>query len=143
MPPTLVDRSPAPSDGRLSMVMTRRAPFDWALARAAVAQPGLDLRFGTPVTGLVAEPGEPPRVRGVHAPAGTVAADVVVDAAGRRTHLDIGARRTHVERAECGLAYFGRHYRLGEGAPGPVTTRVVAGLAEFTVGIWGGDNATM
>lgn len=148
MPPTLVDRSPAPSDGRLQMVMTRRAPVDWALARAAVAQPGLDLRFATPVTGLVAEPGEPPRVRGVHTPGGTVAADVVVDAAGRRTHLDrwlsaIGARRTHVERAECGLAYFGRHYRLGEGAPGPVTRRVVAGLAEFTVGIWGGDNATM
>jgi hypothetical protein len=73
-----------------------------------------------------------------------------VDAAGRRSPIDswlgqIGARPTATWQAECGVAYFSRHYRLrpAAGLPGPPTTRIVAGLDEFTVGIWGGDNGTM
>jgi hypothetical protein len=73
-----------------------------------------------------------------------------VDAAGRRSpvedwlpSLDVVPAGT--ESAECGVAYFSRHYRLRPGAelPGLPTTRVVAGLDEFTVGIWGADNGTM
>jgi 2-polyprenyl-6-methoxyphenol hydroxylase-like FAD-dependent oxidoreductase len=148
VPPTVENFSPAPEDERMPAVMTRRATLDRVLMRAAAAQPGLELRVRTPVTGLVAEPGDPPRVRGVRTPDGAVPADVVIDAGGRRTRLDrwltaIGTRPSDVVRAECGLAYYGRHYALGAGAPGPVTTRVVMGLDEFTVGIWGGDNATM
>ena len=128
--------------------MTRRSTVDWVLGSMAAAEPGIELRFGTRVTGLVADPGDPPRVRGVAAGGAAVPADVVVDASGRRTPVDrwlttIGARRSRVERAECGLAYFGRQYAVGEGAPGPVTTRLVVGLDEFTAGIWGGDNGTM
>ena len=74
----------------------------------------------------------------------------MVDATGRRSSLDrwlaaIGSQPTATQAAECGLAYYSRHYRLrtSAGLPGPVTTRIVAGLDEFTVGIWGGDNATM
>jgi hypothetical protein len=45
----------------------------------------------------------------------------------------------------CGLAYYSRRYRLRPGAdlPGLPVTRIVAGLDEFTVGIWGGANGTM
>src|SRR4030095_7392964 len=48
-------------------------------------------------------------------------------------------------RAECGIAYFSRHYRIREGAnpPAPRTSRRVLALDEFTIGIWGGDNGTM
>jgi len=48
-------------------------------------------------------------------------------------------------QAECGLAYYSRHYRLRPDAvlPGPETTRVVLSLNEFTTGIWGSDNRTM
>jgi flavin-dependent dehydrogenase len=132
----------------MSLVMTRRSTLDWVLGRLAAAEPGVDLRFGTRVTGLVAEPGDPPRVTGVRTGGATEPADVVVDASGRRTPLDrwldpLGARRSRVERAECGLAYYGRQYAVSDGAPGPVTTRVVVGLDEFTMGIWGGDNDTM
>jgi hypothetical protein len=43
------------------------------------------------------------------------------------------------------LAYFGRQYGCAEvpGCPRRPRLRVVAGLDELTVGIWGGDNATM
>jgi hypothetical protein len=46
--------------------------------------------------------------------------------------------------AECGPAYYSRHYRLRTKVdlPGLPTTRIVAGL-EFTIGIWGEDNDTM
>jgi hypothetical protein len=74
----------------------------------------------------------------------------VIDATGRRSPIDqwlkdIGAHSSAMSWAECGVAYFSRHYRLREGAalPAPRTTRTVAALDEFTVGIWGGDNNTM
>jgi hypothetical protein len=148
MPPTIADRSPRAADEQMNLAMTRRSTVDWVLARLAAAEPGVELRSGTRVTGLVAVPGDPPRVRGVQVDGAVVPADVVVDASGRRTSLDrwlasVGARPSRVEHAECGLAYFGRQYAVGAGAPGPVTTRKVVGLDEFTVGIWGGDNRTM
>lgn len=148
MPPTIADRSPRTADGQLNLAMTRRSTVDWVLARLAAAEPGVVLRSGARVTGLVAVPGDPPRVRGVEVDGAVVPADVVVDASGRRRSLDrwltsVGARPSRVEHAECGLAYFGRQYAVGAGAPGPVTTRKVVGLDEFTVGIWSGDNRTM
>lgn len=149
MPPTLTDRSPAPGDERLAPLMTRRATVDWVLARAAAAEPKVEIQGGVLATGLVAEPGDPPWVRGVRTEHGEFAADVVVDAAGRRTPVDrwltdIGARRSQLSQAECGLAYFSRQYRIRPGPlPGPATSRVLAGLDEFTTGIWAGDNATM
>lgn len=149
MPPTLADRSAAPGDERLLPLMTRRATVDWVLGRAAAAESSVDLRYGVRVIGLVAEHGDPPRVRGIYTDHGELTGDLVVDAAGRRSPMDrwltaIGARRSDTALAECGLAYFSRQYRLrADELPGPATTRVVAGLDEFTVGIWGGDNATM
>jgi 2-polyprenyl-6-methoxyphenol hydroxylase-like FAD-dependent oxidoreductase len=107
------------------------------------------LRHGVQVTGLVADPGDPPRIRGVRTDHGELAGDLVVAAGGRRSPLDrwlaaVGARASQTSVAECGIAYFGRQYRLRPGQlPGPVETRVVAGLDEFTVGIWAGDNSTM
>jgi hypothetical protein len=79
-----------------------------------------------------------------------VPAELVVDATGRRSAIDswlaaVGAPATTTDRAECGLAYYSRHYRVRatNGLPGPATTRTLAALDEFSVGIWGADNATM
>lgn len=43
------------------------------------------------------------------------------------------------------MAYFSRHYRMRPAAdlPGLPTARIVAGLDEFTVAIFGADNATV
>jgi 2-polyprenyl-6-methoxyphenol hydroxylase-like FAD-dependent oxidoreductase len=150
MPPTLADTAPRPGDEQLTLLMTRRSTFDWVLQRAMVAQRGVTLRRGVAVTGLVAVPDQPPHLTGVRTTAGDLPADLVIDAAGRRSPIDqwlrsIGAHASASSWAECGVAYFSRHYKLREPTelPAPRTTRTVEALEEFTVGIWGADNGTM
>jgi 2-polyprenyl-6-methoxyphenol hydroxylase-like FAD-dependent oxidoreductase len=154
MPATLADTAARPGDERLTLLMTRRSTVDWVLLRAVLAAPGVTLRCGVRVLGLRAAPGAapggPPRVTGVRTDQGDLEADLVVDATGHRSPLDhwlgaIGGRPTATRWAECGVAYFSRHYRLRPGAalPSPPTTRLVVGLDEFTVGIWGADNGAM
>src|SRR4029453_6931354 len=111
MPPTVADRAPRPGDERLTMLMTRRSTFDWVLQRAMVTQPGVTLRRGVAVTGLVAIPGEPPHITGVRTSEGDLPADLVIDAAGRRSPIDhwlktVGAHASASSWAECGVAYF-------------------------------------
>lgn len=150
MPPTLTDTAPRAGDEQLTMLMTRRSTFDWVLRRAVVDQAGVTLRRGVSVSGLVALPGKPPHVTGVHTSEGDVPADLIVDAAGRLSPIDhwlkaAGARVSASSWAECGVAYFSRHYRVREGTapPAPLTSRTVEALDEFTIGIWGADNGTM
>jgi 2-polyprenyl-6-methoxyphenol hydroxylase-like FAD-dependent oxidoreductase len=150
MPASLVDTAPQSGDERLTLLMTRRATLDWVLQRAVFAQPRITLCSGVRVTGLLAQRAEPPHVTGICTGEGTIPADLVVDAAGSRSPIDlwlrsIGAQPASSMRAECGIAYFSRHFRPRAGAipPGLPTTRRVLALDEFTVGIWGGDNGIM
>jgi 2-polyprenyl-6-methoxyphenol hydroxylase-like FAD-dependent oxidoreductase len=150
MPATLADRAARPGDERLTALMTRRSTVDWVLQRTILAERGVTLQSGVRVLGLLGVPGEPPHVTGVRTDDGDIGADLVVDATGRRSPIDrwlgeIGARPTATWRAECGVSYYSRHYRVRPAAelPGPPTTRIVAGLDEFTVGIWGADNGAM
>jgi 2-polyprenyl-6-methoxyphenol hydroxylase-like FAD-dependent oxidoreductase len=149
VPPGITDRGGLQGDELFPLVMTRRSTVDWVLARATSAEPRVQLRYRTPVIGLVADPGDPPRVRGVRTPDGELPADLVVDATGRRTQVDrwlggIGARSSDLAHAECGLAYYSRQYRVRDTAPpGPLTTGALMGLDEFVAGIWGGDNGAM
>jgi hypothetical protein len=94
--------------------------------------------------------GECPRVVGLRTGEGDVSVDVVVDATGRRSPVDrwldeIGAHPALNQEAECGLAYFSRHYRLRAGVepPAPPTIRMVIPLDEFMLGLWGADNGAM
>ena len=110
-------------------MMTRRSTVDWVLRRTAASEPRVTVGHGVKVTGLLAaqrRPGsDPPHVTGVRTDHGDVAADLVVDATGRRSPIDddwltqIGARTTANWRAECGMAYFSRHYRVRPGADLP------------------------
>jgi len=149
MPASLPDTAAWPGDGRLTMLMTRRSTVDRVLQRAVLAEPGVVLRCGARVTGLAAAPGRPPRVTGVRTGDGDVPADLVIDATGARSPADgwldqAGAQPAPRWRAECGVAYFSRHYRLRRGAALPGRpTRIVAGLDEFTAGIWPADNEAM
>lgn len=150
MPPTLEDRRPRPGDERFTVMMTRRSTVDWVLRAAAAVEPGVTVRSGVRVRGLLATPGDPPHVTGVRADQDAVDADLVLDATGRRSAIDrwladVGARPSSLAFAECGVAYYCRHFRVRDGAdlPAPSTTRVVAALDEFTVGIWGGDAGAM
>src|SRR5215469_9703355 len=162
MPPSLPDTDPRPGDERLVQLMTRRSTFDLVLGHAARAAPRVTLRTGVTVTGLLAEPGGrpggPPRVTGVRTGHGAIGADVTLDASGRRSAIDgwlrelrpLGARETILQRAECGLAYYSRHYRIRPGAPPPGALppgsqqqRKVATLDEFLAGVWPADNGTV
>jgi 2-polyprenyl-6-methoxyphenol hydroxylase-like FAD-dependent oxidoreductase len=151
MPASLSDKAAWPGDERLSTLLTRRSTVDWVLQRAVLAEPAVTLRCGVRVIGLLAVPAQPPHVIGLRTNQGDLSADLVVDAAGRRSPIDrwldeIGAQPTATWWAECGVAYFSRHYRLRPAAepPGPPTTTVmVTGFDEFEVGIWGADNGAM
>jgi 2-polyprenyl-6-methoxyphenol hydroxylase-like FAD-dependent oxidoreductase len=150
MPPTLPDRAARTGDDEYTSVATRRSTLDWVLRRAVAGQSGIQARGSVRATGLLTRPGAPPRVVGCATTGGDLAADLVVDATGRRTAIDswlqaAGARRSQIVQAECGLAYYTRHYRFRPGAvlPAPETTRVVLALDEFTTGLWGSDNRTM
>jgi 2-polyprenyl-6-methoxyphenol hydroxylase-like FAD-dependent oxidoreductase len=150
MPRSLVDKGERVGDEQFTMLMSRRSTLDWVLQRIVRAEPRISVRDGLQVTDLLAIPGHPPRVTGVRSIQGDFTADVVVDASGRRSVIDrwlrkIGAKPAANSQAECGIAYYSRHYRLRPGVelPGPPTTRTVSALDEFTVGIWGADNGTM
>ncbi len=103
----------------------RRPLMEFGFVSAARSSPGVELRNNTAVTELVSGPtviGGIPHVAGVRTEAGeTILADVVVDAAGRRTPVpglleSIGAQRP-LERAEdAGFVYNTRFYR-GPTAP--------------------------
>ena len=156
MPASLPDRGPRPGDERLTQLLARRSTVDWVLLRAVAAEPGVTFRPGVRVTGLISSPapaGRPPHVTGVRTNAGELTAGLVVDATGRRSVLDtwlagIGAPPTAVRNAECGLAYYSRHYRLRPGLaagdlPGSPFQRLVMALDEFLAGLWPGDSGTM
>jgi 2-polyprenyl-6-methoxyphenol hydroxylase-like FAD-dependent oxidoreductase len=150
MPDTLADRSAWPGDERLAPLMTRRSTLDWVLQRAVLAEPGVTVRDGVHVVSLLGRPGQPPRATGVRTGQGQLTSDLVIDATGRRTPVsrwlaDIGAAPAATWSADCGVAYYSRHYRIrpGRQLPGPATTRIVAGLEEFTIVVFGADNGAV
>jgi 2-polyprenyl-6-methoxyphenol hydroxylase-like FAD-dependent oxidoreductase len=150
MPDTLADTAPRPGDEDLMPVMTRRSTVDWVLARAAAAEPRVEVRYGVKVAGLLTAGTTPPHVTGLRTDRGDLAADLVVDATGRRSPVDdwlaqIGARPTATWFAECGIAYYSRHYRIRRAAelPGLPVTRTVIALDEFLAGKWGADNGAV
>src|SRR3954454_7401243 len=114
MPPTLTDRDPRSGDEQLTALMTRRVTFDGVLRQVAATQPGLTVRAGVHVTGLLAVPGGLPRVVGVRTDRGKLAADLVVAPPGRGSASahglpSIAPPATPPEGPECGRAYYSRH----------------------------------
>jgi 2-polyprenyl-6-methoxyphenol hydroxylase-like FAD-dependent oxidoreductase len=106
-------------------VTARRPVAEAAIARVVAATDNLEVRRGVGVVGLLtgdATAGGVPHVVGVRTDGGEdVLADLVVDAAGRRSTLptwltDIGAQPPVEERADCGFVYYGRHFRSNDGS---------------------------
>ncbi len=120
LPSTLRDRYVAePDDERMSILMSRRTTFELATRRYVASLPGVTLRPDVFVDGLVGERDEdgPIRVRGVRTEAGeTLAADVVIDAAGRLSQTLDWLRTAGVDLDEAaqpsGILYYTRHWRL-------------------------------
>jgi 2-polyprenyl-6-methoxyphenol hydroxylase-like FAD-dependent oxidoreductase len=113
MPPWIVDRRSRPGDERFATITARRPVIEHALARAA--QEELDVRRGIEVERLVSN--GVPGIAGVRTAGGEdLAADLVVDAMGRRSRLpvwlaDTGAPGTHEESEDFGFLYYTRYFR--------------------------------
>lgn len=106
---------PQPGDEDLVYLWARRPVIEWALRRAATSEPGVELRGGTQVTGILrAEDG---RSAGGVTVAGAepVRGDVVVDALGRY-RCPAGWPRAGSEPTDSGAIYFCRYFRLADGA---------------------------
>jgi 2-polyprenyl-6-methoxyphenol hydroxylase-like FAD-dependent oxidoreductase len=123
--PEFVTGGPEPGDEELLLVTGRRPVMEAAIAAVAARTPGLTVRRGVTVTGLV--PGSParsgvPHVAGVRTGDGEeFRADLVVDATGRRSPLPrlleaVDARPPAEELDDCGFVYYGRMFRSRDGA---------------------------
>ena len=116
-------------DERFEWLTGRRVMMEAVLAAAAEAAPGVRIRRGTAVAGLVSGASALagiPHVTGVHTKAGEViTADLVVDMSGRRSALpgwltDIGARPPAEELEDVGFVYYQRTYRSADGSLPPL-----------------------
>ena len=111
-------------DARFTSLAARRPVLEAALARVCARTPGLEVRRGVGVGGLLTEGAVAegvPHVVGVRLESGEeLRADLVVDAAGRRSSLPAmltaaGARAPEEEIEDSGFVYYGRHFRSADG----------------------------
>ncbi|GIM91172.1 hypothetical protein Ato02nite_029650 [Paractinoplanes toevensis] len=104
---------PVPSDSRFHTITARRPILEAAMAAEAAETPGVTLRRGVAVTGLVTQ-GD--RVAGVRLSDGDkILAELVVDCGGRRSALpswlvEAGLEAPAEERADAGFVYYMRHF---------------------------------
>jgi 2-polyprenyl-6-methoxyphenol hydroxylase-like FAD-dependent oxidoreductase len=103
-------------DEDLVYLWVRRPLIEWALRRAAAAEPAVELRAGVRVTGLLtSQNGGAPRAVGVAVDGGDpVRGDVVVDALGRY-RTPPGWPRAVGEPTDSGAIYYCRYFELAEG----------------------------
>jgi 2-polyprenyl-6-methoxyphenol hydroxylase-like FAD-dependent oxidoreductase len=146
LPPFITDREPRPDDDRFRFVTGRRPMVEYVHARAAANEPGVTVRRGVKALGFATAPNGagPARVVGVETADGTIRADLVVDAMGRRSPAvdwlqEAGARPPTVQAAEAGYTYNTRYF-TGDlpVALGPPLTAI----GSFMVLTIYGDNST-
>jgi 2-polyprenyl-6-methoxyphenol hydroxylase-like FAD-dependent oxidoreductase len=148
-PPPTLDPAPQPGDERFGMVTGRRPVVEAVLADLAAEEPGIVVRRGERVTALLAGPAAVPGVphaAGVVTSGGAeLAADLVVDATGRRTPsatwlTGLGARPPQEEAEDRGFVYYSRYFT------GPVRPRLIGPaitpLGSFSLLALDGDNST-
>jgi 2-polyprenyl-6-methoxyphenol hydroxylase-like FAD-dependent oxidoreductase len=104
-----------PGDEDLVYLWVRRPIIEWALRRAAAAEPAVEIRAGVRVTGLLTSENGPPQATGVAADRGDpVRGDVVVDALGRY-RCPTGWPRPTGKPTDSGGIYYCRYFELAEG----------------------------
>ena len=139
-----------PEDDELAYLAVRRPLIEWALRRAVLEERSVRVVDGVRVTGYDGKPGDPPLVTGVLTSEGPIAADLVVDAMGRRSATpawleQLGARRGEEQSNDCAVVYYARYYHVRDGATLPdgpwlPTPRADLGYAAFST--FPGDNRT-
>jgi 2-polyprenyl-6-methoxyphenol hydroxylase-like FAD-dependent oxidoreductase len=104
-----------PGDEDLVYLWVRRPVIEWALRRAAAAEPAVEIRAGVRVTGLLRSDDGASRAVGVSVDVGdAVRGDVVVDALGRY-RCPPGWPRAPGAPTESGAIYYCRYFELAAG----------------------------
>src|SRR5215208_427527 len=102
-------------DEDLVYLWVRRPVIEWALRRAAAAEPAVEIRAGVRVAGLLTSENGAPRAAGVAVDDGDpVRGDLVVDALGRY-RCPAGWPRAPGEPSDSGAVYYCRYFELAEG----------------------------
>jgi len=149
MPPFIEDRSPREGDERFVTVTGRRPVIEYAVASTAARQ--LDIRRGVSVTELMTGPAaaqDVPNVTGVRTSDGEeLAADLVIDAMGRRSGLpgwlaDLGAQPVAEEAEDSGFTYYTRYFRSADGSAPQFITGLLTPFDSFSLLTLPGDAGT-
>ena len=152
--PKIRGETDRPGDEDLAYLAARRPLIEWGLRRAVLAEPNIRVVAGTRATGFLASAGGRtgaiPTIMGVATSAGSLAADVVIDAMGRRSPAHgwvatAGGRPMDERSSECSIIYYSRYYRVRDGATLPETPSIPGprgdlGYGAFTT--FPGDNRT-
>jgi 2-polyprenyl-6-methoxyphenol hydroxylase-like FAD-dependent oxidoreductase len=135
------------ADEELQYLAVRRPLIEWALRRAAAAEPGLTIAAGRHADGLLVDGKRVigARIDGVASPA-----DLVVDAMGRRTPCAQwlaaeGVDTEAPETSDCGVIYYSRYYRCRPGftpPDGPWYLSPRGDLGYLAFSSFPGDNGT-
>jgi 2-polyprenyl-6-methoxyphenol hydroxylase-like FAD-dependent oxidoreductase len=149
MPPSISDRAPRPGDERFTTLTARRPILEQVLGQAARSQPGLEVRRGVAVKGLVtSSAGGVAHVTGVGTDDGDViAGDLVVDAMGRGSALagwvnDVAAAPVPDEAEDSGFIYYTRFFRAGPAGVPPYRSAPSTPVGSFSILVLPGDNDT-
>ena len=149
LPPGVTDRSPRADDEAARTITGRRPVVEAVIAGAAQDQPGVTVRRGVRVTGLLPGPSALPGVphaAGVATSTGEqLTADLVIDATGRRSRSPawlaaLGARPPQVDTEDHRFVYYTRYF-TGP-TPPPRRAPVLTSMGSFLVLTLVGDNHT-
>jgi 2-polyprenyl-6-methoxyphenol hydroxylase-like FAD-dependent oxidoreductase len=149
--PTELTGGPRVGDDDFIGITARRPVAESVLAACADATPGLTVRRGVAVAGVTTGTATlegVPHVSGVRTDEGEeIAADLVVDATGRRSPLPdwleaVGGRRPAEELEDSGFVYYGRHFRSADGTTPAIVGPLLQNYGSVSVLTLPADNGT-
>ncbi len=137
-------------DERFDVVTARRPVGESVVATMAAATPGLTIRRGVGVSGVLtgASSDGIVHVTGVRTEDGEeLTADLVVDAGGRRSAMptwlrDAGSPGPAEMIEDCGFVYYGRHFRSADGSVPPAFGGLLQAYGSISVLTLPADNGT-
>src|SRR5829696_462144 len=140
-----------PGDEDLEFVTARRPVSEAVWATIAAATPGVTIRRGVGIRGVLTGADVAsgvPHVVGLVTEAGEeIRADLVVDATGRRSSLGswlaaAGARPVVEEIDDVGFVYYGRHFRSNDGSTPPAIGGLLQAYESLSLLTLPADNGT-